>query len=193
MDEIAKLVGINRALIYRHFESKEELFVLTVTRYLTEITERANAVVDRAASPERQLRQAWGSFATYCLEHPAFLDCALSLMRRPARELRERVSEATWLRLGISMASCLEITTQILEIGKAGGDFTIDDPKLTANALYTQTLGLMHMARIGVTVSESAPGVPNVSPIAAEQVHATCIRHALAAVGILDAPSPGAV
>lgn len=188
MDDIAKLVGINRALIYRHFESKEELFVLTVTRYLTEITERGIEAIDRHAPPEQQLRAAWGSFATYCLEHPAFLDCALSLMRRPARDLHARVSEATWLRLGISMGSCLAITSEILARGKATGVFSIDDPDFTANCLYTQTLGLMHMARIGVIVSESAPGVPNVSPISPEQVHAACLRNALAAVGIFEDP-----
>jgi len=186
MDEIAGLVGINRALIYRHFESKEELFILTVTRYLAEITERARAEIDPKAPPEQQLREGWGSFATYCLEHPAFLDCALSLMRRPARELRDRVSEATWLRLGLSMTAYLEVMIEILARGKAAGVFTIEDPAFTANCLYTQTLGLMHMARIGVIVLESAPSVPTVAAISPEQVHNACLRHALAAVGILE-------
>ncbi|HEY1275347.1 MAG TPA: helix-turn-helix domain-containing protein, partial [Thermoleophilaceae bacterium] len=37
VDRIARRVGINKALIYRHFASKEELFALTITRYLAEI------------------------------------------------------------------------------------------------------------------------------------------------------------
>ena len=41
MDEIARAVGINKALIYRVFASKEELFVLTVTHYLDELREAA--------------------------------------------------------------------------------------------------------------------------------------------------------
>src|SRR5918992_5099810 len=39
IEEIAKSVGIARGLIYRQFSSKEELFVLTVTDYLAELSE----------------------------------------------------------------------------------------------------------------------------------------------------------
>jgi AcrR family transcriptional regulator len=186
MDEIARVVGINRALIYRHFESKEELFVLTVTSYLAEITAQARQRIDRTAEPEQQFRSSWESFTSYCLEHPAFLDCALSLMRRPAGELRERVSDATWFRLGLSMSESLEVTTEILTSGKAKGVFTIDDPAFTTNCLYTQTLGMMHMARIGVIVSQASPGVPRVTTIAADEVQAACLRNALAAIGITN-------
>src|SRR5881396_988351 len=50
MEEIARAVGINKALIYRHFASKEELFVLTVVRYLAELNERF-ADVDENLEP----------------------------------------------------------------------------------------------------------------------------------------------
>lgn len=186
MDEIAKLVGINRALIYRYFESKEELFVLTVTRYLDEITDLARASVDPGNSPEDQLASAWGVFASYCLEHPAFLDCSLSLMRRPARELRQRVSESTWFRLGQSMSACLAVTIEIVSRGAELGVFRTEDPAFTTNCLYTQTLGIMHMARIGVGVSEIAPGVPQVFPVTDEQVRDACLRNAFAAVGVVS-------
>ena len=38
--------------------------------------------------------------------------------------------------------------------------FDVDDPDYTANVLWTQALGLMHLARIGVGVRQAAPGRP---------------------------------
>jgi len=169
MDEIARAVGINKALIYRVFASKEELFVLTVTHYLEEL--RAVTV---APEPSADLREALDRFTRFCLRYPAFLDCALSLMRRPAGELRQRVSEGVWLRLGRSMAACLAPLAAVLE---AEG---VEDPDFTANRLYTQVLGTMHLARIGVGVREAAPGVPDVFALDPEQVREACVEDALA-------------
>ena len=102
VDDIARAVGINKALIYRHVGSKEELFVLVLINYLDEL--RARYVhVDDSADPVATLRAACDLYVGFCLQYPAFLDCALSLMRRPADELRARISEGTWLRLGRAM------------------------------------------------------------------------------------------
>ena len=166
MEEIARAVGINKALIYRVFASKEELFVLTVTHYLDELRE--------LAAPSADLREALDRFTRFCLRYPAFLDCALSLMRRPAGELRGRVSEGVWLRLGRSMAACLAPLAAILE---AEG---VEDPDFTANRLYTQVLGTMHLARIGVGVREAAPGVPDTFGLPPEQVRQACVADAMA-------------
>src|ERR687898_3562582 len=166
IDEIARAVGINKALIYRLFASKEELFVLTVTHYLDELREDA-------LEPHEGLRDALDRFTRFCLRYPAFLDCALSLMRRPADELRERVGEGTWLRLGRSMAACLAPLAALLaDEGVAEADFT-------ANRLYTQVLGTMHLARIGLGVREAAPGEPGAFPLDAERVRKACVRDAL--------------
>jgi AcrR family transcriptional regulator len=169
MDEIARAVGINKALIYRVFASKEELFVLTVTHYLEELRELT--VGTRAV-----LRDALDAFTRFCLRYPAFLDCALSLMRRPAGELRERVSEGVWMRLGRSMAACLAPLAAILE------SEGVEDPDFVANRLYTQVLGTMHLARIGAGVREAAPGVPDVFALDPEQVREACVEDALALV-----------
>jgi AcrR family transcriptional regulator len=106
VDAIARAAGIDKALIYRHFSSKEELHLLTLRRYLDELAELLGRV-DVAAAPPERLRATAEAYATYCLEHPAFVDVSLAVMRRDPGELRRVVSEAVWLRLGRGMARCL--------------------------------------------------------------------------------------
>src|SRR5437764_7626626 len=81
IDTVARAVGINKALIYRHVASKEELFILALISYLEEL--RGRLATDGAADPHAALRDGMDRYTTFCLEHPAFLDCSLSLMRRP--------------------------------------------------------------------------------------------------------------
>jgi AcrR family transcriptional regulator len=166
MEEIARAVGINKALIYRVFSSKEELYVLTVTHYLDELREIA-------LEPHEGLRDALDRFTRFCLRYPAFLDCALSLMRRPAEELHDRVGDGTWLRLGASMSACLAPLARIL------ADEGVQDPDFTANRLYTQVLGPMR-ARC-IVPREAAPGVPGAFPLDPEVVRVACVEDALAA------------
>ena len=79
--------------------------MLTVTRYLGEMDDRLAAVEDEVADPRERLRRGIKAFAKYGIAHPAFLDCALPLLRQPADELRDQMSEAVWVRLGLAMAA----------------------------------------------------------------------------------------
>ncbi len=176
MDEIAGKVGINKALIYRHFSSQEELFVQTVTLYLAELAGLLRAADDQGTAAER-LRRVSEVHAEYCIAHPAYSDCALSLLRRPAEELRELVSDAVWIRLAQGMADCLGIVARIL------AELDIADPDLVANLLYTQALGMMQLARLGVGVREAAPGVPGAFGVDPVVVRDACVKSALAFVG----------
>ena len=183
VDEIARAASVNKALIYRSFDSKEEIFVLTVADYLAELQARA-AELPGPEDPVLALRQACELYVDFCLDYPAFLDCALSLMQRPAAELRERVSGAVWFRLGRSMAACLGPLERLLAAGAEAGVFAVDDPAFAANRLYTQVLGSMHLARVGVGVREAAPGVAETFEIAPERVRESCIEDALALAGV---------
>jgi len=101
-------------------------------------------------------------------------------MQRPAVELRECVCGAVWFRLARSMGACLGSLERLLAAGAAADVFAIDDPAFTANRLYTQVLGSMHLARVGVGVREAAPGVAETFEIAPERVRDACIEDALA-------------
>ncbi len=185
IEDIARAVGINKALIYRHFSSKEELFVVTLTSYISELADRLEEV-PKTLDPAAQLEDGWRRYTDYCRAHPAFPECGLSLMRRPASELRETISDAVWIRLGQSMAACLGKLSRILALGAEEGTFTVEDPDFTANHLYTQTLGAMHLARLGVGVKAGAGGVPEPFEIAPHRVQEACIADVLASVRAHD-------
>lgn len=182
VEDIARLAGIDKALIYRHFASKEELFVLTATRYLQELSASLHAI-DPDAGPRERLIACAERFIDYGLEHPAFLDCCISLMRRPSRELVEVVSESVLLRLTLGMADCIGELAAVLRTGARRGDFAVEDPDLTANLMWTRALGSLHLARLGVGVTRGEGALPRFFGVSGEQVRAACVADALATVG----------
>ena len=183
IEEIARSVGIARGLIYRQFSSKEELYVLTVTDYLTELDGLLGEATSPDLEPVAQL-EAWAhAYVGFCLRYPAFLDCALSLMHRPAGELREALSDSVWLRLGQGIASCVVHVSEILRAGARDGVFSVEDPDYMANVLWTQVLGATHLARIRVGVRQVAPGIPELFTVDPERLVDTCVASVLATVG----------
>jgi AcrR family transcriptional regulator len=185
IEDIARSVGINRAIIYRHFAGKEELFALTLVGYLEELSGRLQVAGDSpGAPPEERLKAITGAFVDYGLEFPAFVDCALTLMRRTGPELLEEISEGAMYRLGRGIATCLAPLGRTIQAGAESGAFHTDDVDLLANTLYASGLGGMQLARVGMVVKEAAPGVPTTAKLSPEQVKEHLIAAALAmAVG----------
>jgi AcrR family transcriptional regulator len=180
IEDIARAVGINRAIVYRHFTGKEELFALTLVSYLDELRD---ALADAAATEEDaagRLAAIVGAFVDYGLAHPAFVDCAQALMRRSGPELLDELSESALFRLGRGISSCLATLSAVLEGGVASGDFEVEDPTLLANTLYASGLGALQLARVGILVKEAAPGIPTVGAISPQQVKDYLVRSALA-------------
>jgi AcrR family transcriptional regulator len=175
VDRIARRVGINKALIYRHFASKEELFALTTTRYLAEINALLKAIDEETSDAPERLRRGFEAFADYGIEHPAFLDCALSLLRQPAKHLRAQLSDTVLLRLGQGTGACIRWLADVLD------NLGVAEPDLRANQLYLQAIGVLHLARSGVGLREIAPDQAEAFPVSAEEVRAACVRLALAA------------
>src|SRR5690349_22982836 len=77
IDDVAKAVGVNRAIIYRHFSGKEELFALTLAGYLRELDDSMTALHEEPdADPATRLRALAEASVAYGTAHPAFVDCA---------------------------------------------------------------------------------------------------------------------
>ncbi|MFT4081426.1 MAG: TetR/AcrR family transcriptional regulator [Nocardioides sp.] len=179
IEDIAGEVGINRAIVYRHFASKDEIFALTLVGYLDELRDRLASATE-SGGPTERLTAAVAAFVDYGIAHPAFVDCAGTLMRRSGPEIFDEIGEGTLFRLGRAMTGCLSLLTAVLADGTTTGDFDVADPNLLANTLYASGLGALQLARIGILVTESAPGVPTVASVSAEQVRDYLVTSALA-------------
>ena len=180
IEDIAKAVGINRAIVYRHFTGKEELFALTLVEYLDELRVVLADAADSTPDAEPRLAAMVGAFVDYGVAHPAFVDCAQTLMRRTGPDLLDEMSESALFRLGRGISSCLALLSQVLEDGVAAGDFSVEDPVLLANTLYASGLGALQLARVGILVKEAAPGIPTVGQISPAQVRDYLVASALA-------------
>ena len=180
IEDIARAVGINRAIVYRHFSGKEELFALTLVGYLEELRDALAGVDDTSRPCDVRLAALVGTFADYGNDHPAFVDCAQSLMRRTGPELLDEVSEEAALKLGTAISSCLVLLTGVLEDGVSSGEFSVEDPHVLANTLYASALGALQLARVGILVRETAPGTPATAQISARQVKEFLVSSALA-------------
>jgi len=181
IEDIARAVGINRAIVYRHFSGKEELFALTLEGYLEELRDALAAAADKEQDPRAKLGAIVGAFVDYGVAHPAFVDCAQSLMRMPGDELLDEISESALFRLGRGISSCLSVLSAAIESGVESGDFiTPTDPTLLANTMYASGLGAIQLARVGILVAEAAPGVPTVGEISPQQVRDYLVTSALA-------------
>lgn len=179
IEDVARAVGVNRAIIYRHFSGKEEIFALVVAHYLDDLRERL-AAVPTDSPPAARIEAQTRAFVGFGRDHPAFIDCAYALMRRPGPELLDEISESALLRLGRAITGCLALSVAALDAGKATGDVTVEDTTLLANTLYATLLGGMQLARVGMLVTEAAPGVPSVATLSAEEVGDHLVRSVLA-------------
>lgn len=180
IEDIAAAVGINRALIYRHFSGKEELFALTLVDYLSELREALAEAAAAHEAPRERLTAMVGAFVAFSTTFPAFVDCALTIMRRPGEELLGELTESALFRLGQGISGCLVLLSETLEEGNRQGVFAVADPDLLANTLYASGLGAVQLARVGILVREAAPGVPTVGEISPDQVRDYLVTSALA-------------
>lgn len=183
IDQIARAAGINKAQIYRYFESKDELLALTLDGYLQELDAELTAASELAPEPIDRLDALIKTLIDYTVAHPVFLDCTFALLRQPAGELTAGMSEGGMFRLGRGLGRCVEHLAAVLRDGAAAGVFVARDPQMLANLLCAQALGIMQLARVGAGIRMTGGGFPEIFPLDRDLVHQACRNGVLASVG----------
>lgn len=182
IDDVAREAGLNKALIYRHFSGKDELFALVIVSYVDDFLADVAELSDDGPAADR-LAEFADTFLSFCLAHPAFIECAMTMLRQPGSELLERVSEGAMLQMGRAVAAALHRPIELLREGDERGEFSVEDPDYTANAMYVQILGLAHLARVGNAIRELPDGMPWFFPVEPDQVRASVRSLVRAALG----------
>jgi TetR/AcrR family transcriptional regulator len=138
MDQIAAAAGVNKALLYYHFDSKENLYVAAVEMISAKIRDRSMAVFLRADSPgERLLRAALDHFDRI-LSQGEFQ----SLMQQEMMRLHQGESDAMPILVKRVFAPLQAIYQSMMREGIASGElidvdwFQIHLASLGANVFY---------------------------------------------------------
>lgn len=182
IEDVAREAGLNKALIYRHFSGKEELFALVIVSYVDDFLAAVAELPDDGPAADR-LTAFVETFLAFCLAHPAFIECAMTMLRRPGGELLQRMSEGAMLQMGRAVAAALHRPIALLREGDTAGEFAVTDPDYTANAMYVQILGLAHLARVGNAVRGLPDGMPWFFPVEPDQVRESARSLVRAALG----------
>jgi AcrR family transcriptional regulator len=132
MQDIADAVNLQKASLYHHFSSKQDILLALLDQALDLLIERVSVVLSRELPPDEKLRQAMRVYME-CLEEHAALASVLLLEHRslnpeyrgrhiPRRDRFERL----W--------------RDLIQEGVETGIFHVPDPAMTARAL----LGVMN-------------------------------------------------
>lgn len=178
IEDIAGAVGINRAIIYRHFSTKEELFAMTLAGYLDELAQDLREADASKDFPDDRLFAQASAFFEFGRKFPAFVDCAQAFLRYRGPELLRQMSLERLIHLGQSVNSCLENLVRAIEHGNDLGEYDVRDPELLANIMYTQGLGILNLMTFQRTVHELNTGLPSMAALPYDEV----IEFALGAI-----------
>jgi len=132
MQDIAQAVNLQKASLYHHVSSKQEILMILLNRGLDLLTERLEAVVVQPVSADEKLRQAMSTYlqtlaeyeslsAVLLLEHRS-LEPDLHDLHIPRRDRFERI----W--------------RDVIQEGMDQGVFACDSPSIAARAV----LGVMN-------------------------------------------------
>lgn len=124
--QIGAAAGVNPALIYYYFGSKEELYRQLLRRLFSAIASRGTAGLEQSPSPEGAVRALLGVQSQVLMEHP-------SIPRLLARELADYGAAHAQEGIAQLAATAFAQLCDIIRAGQAAGVFRPGmDPRFAA-------------------------------------------------------------
>jgi AcrR family transcriptional regulator len=132
MQDIAEAVNLQKASLYYHFDSKQEILIALLDHALDLINTRLELVLAQSLSPDEKLRQAMVSYFQTITENQSLAAVLLLEIRSLDPDLKAR--HAT------RREKFDRLWRDLISEGKQAGQFNNVDPALTGRAL----LGVMN-------------------------------------------------
>jgi AcrR family transcriptional regulator len=120
VDRIARRAAVNKAMLYYHFRSKQQLYRTLLRRMFTRAAERLQAVARSPAAPAAKIDRVIADIAALLQEHPFFP----AIMLREVAEGGAHLDRATLLAL----AAVPRAVAAIVQDGVASGAFRAVHP-----------------------------------------------------------------
>ncbi len=92
VDRIARDAGVNKAMIYYHFSSKEELYRETIADMYRKVASNISSFLDFEDSLEEALRKFADYFTNMMIDHPAFRSVLMRELAWPSPEIIDMIS-----------------------------------------------------------------------------------------------------
>ncbi len=99
VDRIATRAGVNKAMIYYHFSSKENLYMMVIDQYLTGVADSlSTALGDVASDPEKALLSASRAYYAAFGHHPRFRAIFLHELADGGERLKDSLQRLVFQR-----------------------------------------------------------------------------------------------
>jgi AcrR family transcriptional regulator len=136
VDDLAREAGIGKGTVYLSFAGKSEVALACIDRMAARLQSRLQAIASGPGSPPDRLRGMLVERVLhrfdYARPHASSLDALLAAVRPQLLERRTRYFRAE--------AGAIQA---VLEEGRAGGRFRMEDPGTVARAFVTATNALL--------------------------------------------------
>ena len=132
MQDIADAVNLQKASLYYHFDSKQEILIALLDHALDLINTRLELVLAQSLSPDEKLRQAMVSYFQTIAENQSLAAVLLLEIRSLDPDLKARHASRR--------EKFDRLLRDLISEGKQAGQFNNVDPALTGRAL----LGVMN-------------------------------------------------
>lgn len=173
--QIGSAAGVNPALIYYYFGSKEELYRRLLRRLFFTISARGSERLETAVSPQEAVRALLGVQSQEMLAHP-------SLPRLIAREMADHGAAHAQEGIAQLAATAFAGLLAFIEEGQRAGVFRADmDPRFAAISTIS-LIPYFHIFKPAVGILLGAGGEPTPEQMEAYALHAA--EYALAALGV---------
>ncbi len=127
MQDIAEAVHLQKASLYHHFSSKQEILLVLLDRALDLVTERVAAVINQNIPVDEKLRKAMAAYLETLEKNAALASVLLFEHRSLDPEYRQR---------HIPRRDRFErLWREMIQEGMENGSFRVTDPATTARAM----------------------------------------------------------